>query len=198
MAPGGADFHGTRHRHPIDRVPCWAHPSSMVGGAGSRRHQPPRRRRATVRWFGTLSRFCHRGMSEDMSRRLMLTIKWGPDRSTFLESRRIYVLLRDDTEIGRIEVCVPGRHAIQGHVTSQGANSSAASILEPSQAYVCQWRGARSQSRDHDRLGLDQARSSTVLRRARAGRRRAHGSRIIAPIPVASLPSATVTSQDQA
>ena len=51
----------------------------------------------------------------------MLTIKWGPDRSTFLESRRIYVLLRDDTEIGRIEVCAPGRHAIQGHVTVQGS-----------------------------------------------------------------------------
>jgi hypothetical protein len=51
----------------------------------------------------------------------MLTIKWGPDRSTFLESRRIYVLLRDDTEIGRIEVCAPGRHPIQGHVTVQGS-----------------------------------------------------------------------------
>jgi len=51
----------------------------------------------------------------------MLTIKWGPDRSTFLESRRIYVLLRDDTEIGRIEVCPPGRHPIQGHVTVQGS-----------------------------------------------------------------------------
>ena len=49
----------------------------------------------------------------------MLTIKWGPDRSTFLESRRIYILLRDDTEIGRIEVCAPGP-AIQGHVTVQG------------------------------------------------------------------------------
>ena len=62
------------------------------------------------------------GMSEDMPRgELMLTIKWGPDRSTFLESRRIYVLLRDDTEIGRIEVCAPGRHAIQGHVTVQGS-----------------------------------------------------------------------------
>jgi hypothetical protein len=50
----------------------------------------------------------------------MLTIKWGPDRSTFLDSRRIYVLLKDDTEIGRIEVCAPG-HAIQGHVTVQGS-----------------------------------------------------------------------------
>ena len=51
----------------------------------------------------------------------MLTIRWGPDRSTFLESRRIYLLLRDDSEIGRIEVCAPGRHPIQGHVTVQGS-----------------------------------------------------------------------------
>src|SRR5262249_19955669 len=64
----------------------------------------------------------HRGNVEgQFERRLMLTIKWGPDRSTFLESRRIYVLLRDNTEIGRIEVCAPGRHPIQGHVTVEGS-----------------------------------------------------------------------------
>jgi hypothetical protein len=50
----------------------------------------------------------------------MLTIKWGPDRSTFLKRRRDYLLLRNDTEIGRIEVCDLG-HAIQGHVTVQGS-----------------------------------------------------------------------------
>jgi hypothetical protein len=77
---------------------------------------------ADYRFTGTLIVFCKGSIGGGYAeRRLMLTIKWGPDRSTFLESRRIYVLLRDDTEIGRIEVCAPGRHAIQGHVTVQGS-----------------------------------------------------------------------------
>jgi hypothetical protein len=47
----------------------------------------------------------------------MLVIKRsGADRSTFLDKWETHVLLRDDAEIGRIEICAPGRHAIQGHV----------------------------------------------------------------------------------
>jgi hypothetical protein len=45
----------------------------------------------------------------------------GADRSTFLDTWETHVLLRDDAEIGRIEICAPGRHPIQGHVTVQGS-----------------------------------------------------------------------------
>jgi hypothetical protein len=52
----------------------------------------------------------------------MLIIKRsGADRSTFLDRWETHVLLRDDSEIGRIEVCAPGRHAVQGQVTVEGS-----------------------------------------------------------------------------
>jgi hypothetical protein len=47
----------------------------------------------------------------------MLTMKRsGADRSTFLDRWETYILLRDDAEIGRIEI-----HANEGHVTVQGS-----------------------------------------------------------------------------
>ena len=52
----------------------------------------------------------------------MLIIKRsGADRSTFLDRWETHLLLRDDSEIGRIEICAPGRHDIQGHVTVEGS-----------------------------------------------------------------------------
>jgi hypothetical protein len=51
----------------------------------------------------------------------MLIIKRsGADRSTFLERWETHILARDDSEIGRIEICAPGRHPNQGLVTVQG------------------------------------------------------------------------------
>jgi hypothetical protein len=50
---------------------------------------------------------------------MLMIRRSGADRSTFLDTWETHVLLRDDAEIGRIEICAPGRHEIQGHVSVQ-------------------------------------------------------------------------------
>src|SRR5215469_15955272 len=63
-----------------------------------------------------------RGLVGEPDRRFMLVIgRSGADRSTFLDRWETHILLRDDAEIGRIEICAPGRHPIQGHVTVHGS-----------------------------------------------------------------------------
>jgi hypothetical protein len=46
---------------------------------------------------------------------MLIMKRSGADRSTFLDHWETYVLLRDDAEIGRIEI-----HANEGHVTVKG------------------------------------------------------------------------------
>ena len=51
----------------------------------------------------------------------MLVIKRsGADRSTFLDRWETHVVVRNDAEVGRIEIAAPGSHTIDGHVTFQG------------------------------------------------------------------------------
>jgi hypothetical protein len=47
---------------------------------------------------------------------MLIMKRSGADRSTFLDHWETYVLLRDDAEIGRIEI-----HTNEGHVTVQGS-----------------------------------------------------------------------------